>query len=172
MRAPSSRRWLVSISAVLATAVGVAAAAAARRSPARAPAVEAIVDPPADRSRRALGVAAPAPPGEPAASLGPAARPSTPPPEDEAIRRIRAAVDAAPAVAVALAREDESAHPESPFAEERSLLEMRALVHLGEIAAARIEATAFFERHPDSPLGASVFRLTGVHPVPRLPQSR
>jgi hypothetical protein len=45
---------------------------------------------------------------------------------------------------------------------------MRALVHVGQIAVARDAARQFFERHPDSPLGRLVFRLTGMRPLPPL----
>jgi len=47
---------------------------------------------------------------------------------------------------------------------------MKALVHLGRIAAARDEATAFFEQHLESPWAERVERLTGVHPHGRGPR--
>lgn len=80
------------------------------------------------------------------------------------MERLRAIVDSDPVAALALAREDERRAPEGRFADERSFLAMKALVHLGKIAAARDEATGFFEKHPESAWGERVERLTGVHP--------
>ena len=82
------------------------------------------------------------------------------------MERIRADVDERPEVAVSLAQEGEAQFPAGRYADERSYLRMRALVHLGEIVVAREAAAKFFERHPDSSLGRSVFRLTGMRPPP------
>lgn len=86
------------------------------------------------------------------------------PVEGTPMDRLRALVDVDPAAALALAREDERRAPDSPEGDERSFCAMQALVHLGRIAAARDEATDFFARHPESPWGARVERLTGAHP--------
>ncbi len=80
--------------------------------------------------------------------------------EVDPMERLRALVDADPAAALALARADERA----PSADERSFLAMRALVHLGRIAAARDEAAEFFQKYPESSWAERVERLTGVHP--------
>jgi hypothetical protein len=82
--------------------------------------------------------------------------------------RLRADVDERPAAAVALAEQGEARFPAGRYSDERAWLHMRALVHLGDIGRARTVAEAFFERHPDSPLGRSVFRLTGMRPRPPL----
>jgi len=81
--------------------------------------------------------------------------------------QLRSAVDAQPAQALELARRAQARFPRGARADERSLLKMRALVHLGQIAAARDEAVLFFRLFPQSPLGADVQRLTGAHPRPR-----
>ena len=81
------------------------------------------------------------------------------------MERLRALVDSDPAAALALAREDERRSPEARFGDERSFIVMRALVHLGNIAPARDEATAFFQKHPESVWAERVERLTGVHPT-------
>jgi hypothetical protein len=82
---------------------------------------------------------------------------------------VRAEVERDPARAIALADEADRRFPEGRHADERSLLRMRSLVNLGRIGAARDEATTFFRRHGDSPLGEDVWRLTGVHPPPPAP---
>lgn len=80
------------------------------------------------------------------------------------MERLRAIVDSDPVAALALAQEEAQRSPKSPVADERSFYTMQALVHLGQISAARGEATTFFEKHPESPWGERVERLTGVHP--------
>jgi hypothetical protein len=89
---------------------------------------------------------------------------AAPPHEVDPMERLRALVDSDPAAALALTREDEQRSPQGRFGDERSFLAMRALVHLGKIAAARDEATAFFQKYPQSPWAERVERLTGVHP--------
>jgi hypothetical protein len=86
--------------------------------------------------------------------------------EDELLARLRAEVDVRPAVAIRLADEGEALFPDGPSADERQYVRMRALVHLGEIVAAREAAERFFVRHPQSPLARHVFRLTGMRPRP------
>jgi hypothetical protein len=95
--------------------------------------------------------------------------PSGPPAEDEAalMTRLRSLVDPRPAEALELVRLGGRRYPAGSFADERSLLAMRALVHLDRIAAARDEAVLFFQRFPESRLAGAVSRLTGVHPRPR-----
>jgi hypothetical protein len=131
---------------------------------------------------------APPPPGETATSPFPPPGPplpTAPPPlppagaapsgdeiEDALIERLRAAVDEDPAGALELAREIERRHPDGDRSDEREWLEMRALVHLGDIAAARDAAEEFFERHPESPFAPDVHRLTGVRPRPIPPIER
>jgi len=83
------------------------------------------------------------------------------------MERLRRVVDRQPRRALALAREAERRFPRSRVGDERALLKMRALVHLGQIAPARDEAVLFFKRFPGSPLAARVQRLTGAHPRPR-----
>jgi len=108
--------------------------------------------------------AKPMPSPPPQARAVPSAARATPPHEVDPMERLRALVDSDPAAALALAREDEQRSPQGRFADERSVLAMRALVHLGKIAAARDEATAFFQKYPQSPWAERVERLTGVHP--------
>ena len=81
--------------------------------------------------------------------------------------RLRTLVDPRPAEALRLARLGAHRFPAGRFADERSLLVMRALVHLNQIAAARDEAVLFFRRFPRSALAAQVSQLTGAHPRPR-----
>jgi hypothetical protein len=87
--------------------------------------------------------------------------------EDQLMARLRRTVDPRPRLALELARQAERRFPDSAHGDERSLLKMRALVHLGQIAAARDEAMSFHQRFPRSPLAAEVQRLTGAHPRPR-----
>ena len=49
---------------------------------------------------------------------------------------------------------------------------MRAWVNLDQIAAARDEAAAFFQRFPQSPYAPRVAELTGVHPRPPVGHSK
>lgn len=95
--------------------------------------------------------------------------PEVKPSEAELLSQLRALVDAQPAAALALAEEARRQFPDGPTADERSLLEMQALVHVDRIADARVQATAFFQRYPGSPFAERVFRLTGMHPRPRPP---
>ncbi len=84
--------------------------------------------------------------------------------------RLRDEVDRNPALAIEIAREAERRYPQGRYADERAFLEMRALVHLNRISAARERAEEFFGRHRTSPFAERVHRLTGVHPRPRLPR--
>jgi hypothetical protein len=81
-------------------------------------------------------------------------------PLDEA----RGLVQSQPERALRLLSEGVAADPDS--ADERSFLKMRAWVNLDQIAAARDEAAAFFQRFPQSPYAPRVTELTGVHPRP------
>jgi hypothetical protein len=119
---------------------------------------EASPEPPPPPAPPALPTA-PAPHAEPAPPAATAA-----PTEEQEMARLRALVDADPAGALALAREAEALFPAGRFADERSLLSMRALVHLEKIALARDQATLFFEKHEGSAWAEQVERLTGVHP--------
>jgi len=83
------------------------------------------------------------------------------------MERLRAAVDADPRAAVELGREGERRFADGAYADERTWLEMRALVHLGDIHGARERAYDFYDRFPESQYGERVFRLTGLHPHPR-----
>ena len=110
---------------------------------------------------QALGGGAGVTPGSaPAAATRPRAQPA----EGVKMERLRSLADDDPWAALELSREIEREFPSGQMVDERSLLTMRALVHLGRIAAARDEATAFFEQHPESPWAERVERLTGVHP--------
>ena len=91
-------------------------------------------------------------------------RPQAQPAESEKMERLRSLVDTDPSAALELSRQIERELPSGQMADERSLLAMKALVHLGKIAVARDEATAFFQKYPESPWAQRVERLTGVHP--------
>lgn len=85
--------------------------------------------------------------------------------EPELLALLRATVDPSPREALELA-ELHRVRFQDVHAEERALYQMQALVHLGEIVDARNLAGEFFAHYPQSPLGARVERLTGVHPRP------
>lgn len=132
---------------------------------------------PAAPSPGPLSPAPPAPPSPSPASSEPVAAPPPPrtappaPPslsEPELTARVRALVDDDPAAALRLADACDRRFP-AAGADERSLLRMRALVHLGRIGDARSEAEQFFERFPGSPHRPDAYRLTGVHPRPAPP---
>ncbi|HEY3449422.1 MAG TPA: hypothetical protein VGK67_23915 [Myxococcales bacterium] len=89
---------------------------------------------------------------------------SRPPSDEELTVRLRAVVDASPEEALALAAEAERAFPSSRFADERSFLVMRALVHLNRIGEARNAAAEFHRRFPESAWAEQVGRLTGYQP--------
>jgi hypothetical protein len=168
-RAPTPRRRSLAVVAAAALAA-VASVLALRPGPAAAPAAPPAV-PTAERAAEApapvaLPAPAPAEPASPPAPAAPASRAAAA--EEDLMDRLRADVDARPDVAIALAEQGEELFPSGRYADERSWLHMRALVHLGDIGKARTVAEAFFERHPESPLGRSVFRLTGMRPRPRL----
>ena len=88
------------------------------------------------------------------------------------MERLRSTIDADPASALDLALEGERHYPNGSYADERAFLKMRTLVHLQQIAPARVEAEAFFERYPESAWRRQVSRLTGVHPRPAPRSSR
>jgi hypothetical protein len=170
MRAPETKRGarlrVFGAAAAVAIAGGLLALRA-ERGPARAaPAVAAapVAAQPAPVPE-AVPRAAPAALAAPMAQAPAAARPGS---EEDLMDHVRAEVDARPEVAVALAEDGEVRFPSGRYADERAFLRMRALVHLGEIGVARAAAAEFFERHPDSPLGRYVFRLTGMRPPPVL----
>jgi len=101
----------------------------------------------------------------------PAAPPAAPAPaapaadaEDALTAQLRATVDEQPQVALTIADQVDAAFPSGRYADERAWLRMRALVHLGDIGKARTIAGEFFERHPQSPYGPQVWRLTGMSP--------
>jgi hypothetical protein len=80
---------------------------------------------------------------------------------------LRDVVHSDPRRALELIENGERELHRSRFSDERALLKMHALVHLGRIAAARDEAVKLLRRNPGSPLAGRVYRLTGVHPRPR-----
>ena len=141
---------------------------------------EAPVAAPVTEAAPTVAAVPTAPPAPPVAAAVPAAPPpapasrapaeplaaATPASEEEHVARLREVVDADPAAAVALAEDGEARFPGGTYSDERAYHRMRALVHLGEIGVARAAAGEFFERHPESPLGRDVFRLTGMRPPP------
>lgn len=171
MRAPATKRGRRIPVALAAAAFAIAGALLAIRAEGgssraeQAPAVAPAVAQSAAASAPAAQLPAAAAPAAPAAASRAAGAPAT---DDELVERERAEVDVHPEAAVALADEGEARFPSGPHADERAFLKMRALVHLGEIGVARAAAAQFFERHPESPLGRDVFRLTGMRPPPVL----
>jgi hypothetical protein len=112
---------------------------------------------------KAAPPAAPVTSAEGAATGAPAASRAVDP-EEDAMERLRALVDEQPRIALALADAADADFPAGRHADERAYLRMRALVHLGDIGQARTVAGEFFERHPESPYGRFVYRLTGMRP--------
>ena len=153
----------VVVTAAIGTVVLLVTSAGAAPPPA---AVTAM--PPAPQQAAPVDVT-PAAPSAPAATrAAPAAPRSGNAAEDALMARLREEVDLHPETAIALADEGDVHHPDGSLSDERAFLRMRALVHLGDIGTAREAARVFFERHPDSPLARSVFRLTGMRPMPKL----
>jgi hypothetical protein len=158
------RAWLAAGSA-LAVLAGVLAAGTVL-SDLREPPAPPAVSPPAGEGRaegrdRSTEVEA-APASSPAAA---ASQPApVPRAEEHLMERLRAAVDDQPTLALAIADEGDASFSAGPLSDERSYLRMRALVHLGDIGKARTVAGEFFQRHPQSPYGSSVYRLTGMRP--------
>jgi hypothetical protein len=173
MRAQRSTRarrlWLVA-GAVVAFAGGAGLVAALPDDrPSATPATrEAPATP--DATPAAAAPAAPAASGEGAPTGAPAVSRAVGP-EEDAMERLRAVVDEQPQVALALADAADADFPSGRHADERAYLRMRALVHLGDIGKARTIAGEFFERHPESPYGRFVYRLTGMRPRPIGPPS-
>jgi len=170
MRAPTSSRksstWITAALGVALLGGGLALwAASGEPDGARnAPAPAARADPAPALAHRAPAVAPPSAPAvEPLASVQAAPAPSL---EEEVTVRLRTEAEEHPDAAVLLADDAEQRFPGGPHAEERAYLKMRALVHLGDIVAARDAATRFFDQHPQSALGRYVFRLTGMRPRP------
>jgi hypothetical protein len=94
--------------------------------------------------------------------------PAGPAPLDEPalMARLRTSVKPEPAQALALADEGDRRFGESPFAEERRALAIRALINLQRMGAARSRAYGFLERYPDGPFSAEIAAMTGVHVTP------
>jgi hypothetical protein len=158
------RAWIAAFSTLAALSALLAAGAASEGSTATPVAASVPAPPPPP----AIEDAAPARSAPPAAAAAAAAAPAPAPPaastEENLMERLRAAVDGEPTLALAIADQGDAAFPSGPLAEERSYLRMRALVHLGDIGKARTVAGEFFERHPESPYGRFVYRLTGMRP--------
>ena len=160
MTRPGSNGRRVAITAAVVAVVAGIWAVSARREVTRVatpevsapPAAPEPAPPPAETQR-----AQPAPPS--AATLDP---------EVALTERVRDAVEPDPSAAVALVEQGEREFPGGALSDERSFLKMRALVNLGHIGRARDEATEFFRRYPESPWAERVWRLTGVHPTPRV----
>ena len=89
--------------------------------------------------------------------------------EADLMARLRTEVESNPGIARDLAQDLERRFPGSEMSDERALLSMQALVHLGKIAEARSEATSFYDHFPESPLTERVLRLTGMH-LPQRPR--
>lgn len=167
--APGRRRWM-------AAAAGFAAVATVALLATRG---DAPAAPAAPRPAPAVATPAPAPAPAPAAAPLPEAAPAAPTArpvpasfspgsEEHLMEVLRAEVDERPELAIALAEQGDALFPSGRQGDERAYLHMRALVHLGDIGKARTVAGEFFERYPESPLGRTVFRLTGMRPRPRL----
>jgi hypothetical protein len=156
------RGWIAAFSTLAALSALLAAGAA--REGSTAATVAASVPAPPPPATEAMEDAAPLRSAPPAAAAAPAPAPPAASTEEHLMERLRATVDAEPTLALAIADEGDAAFPSGPLADERSYLKMRALVHLGDIGKARTVAGEFFERHPESPYGRSVYRLTGMRP--------
>jgi hypothetical protein len=106
--------------------------------------------------------------------LGCASRADGPPPatapavldEPALMASLRASVKSEPAQALAFADEGDRRFGESPLAEERRALAIRALINLQRIGAARSRAYGFLGRYPDGPFSADIAAMTGVHVTP------
>jgi len=167
----SARRWLLAAGLAAAVAIVVVSSSHGERSGASSPPAAPSASeerPPPPPVPSSPPPAAPAPP----AAAVPVGVPAAPPSEEALLERLRALADSRPAAAVEAARDSERLHPGGRHADERSYLKMRALVHLGDISAAREEAYLFHERHPGSPYAERVQRLTGLHPPHRPPSVR
>jgi hypothetical protein len=92
--------------------------------------------------------------------------------EPALMEKLRGDVKPNPASALALADEGEQRFADSPSAEERRALAIRALINLDRIGAARSRAYQFLARYPDGPYSAHVAVMTGVHPTPTGPSQR
>jgi alkanesulfonate monooxygenase SsuD/methylene tetrahydromethanopterin reductase-like flavin-dependent oxidoreductase (luciferase family) len=79
---------------------------------------------------------------------------------------LRASVKPDPAKALALADEGERQFGESPLAEERRALAIRALINLQRIGTARSRAYGFLVRYPNGPYSSEIALMTGVHAPP------
>jgi hypothetical protein len=100
----------------------------------------------------------------PAPAAAPAAPARAADPEEALTEELRALVDEHPQAALALADRADQTFPSGRLADERDWLRVRAIVNLGDIGKARTVAGEFFERHPQSPYGVQVWRLTGMSP--------
>jgi hypothetical protein len=90
--------------------------------------------------------------------------------EPALMANLRARVKSEPATALSLADEGDRRFGESPFAEERRALAIRALVNLQRIGAARSRAYGFLGRYPEGPFSGEVAAMTGVHVTPSRPR--
>lgn len=79
---------------------------------------------------------------------------------------LRASVRLEPAKALGLADEGERRFGETPLAEERRALAIRALINLQRIGTARSRAYGFLIRYPNGPYSAEIATMTGVHATP------
>lgn len=92
-----------------------------------------------------------------------AARPVDARPAEHDLAALDALLARDPAGALAAARSDDAAYPSSPLCAERRWVEIQALVHMGEIGAARSEAYDFYAAYPDHPREGAIEAMTGMH---------
>ena len=92
--------------------------------------------------------------------------------ESALMTRLRTEVKSEPSSALSLSDEGERRFGDSPSAEERRALAIRALINLDRIGAARSRAYEFLERYPQGPYTANVAAMTGVHVTPHGPGAK
>jgi hypothetical protein len=79
--------------------------------------------------------------------------------EMDRLARVREAMGADPARALALAEQGHAQFPRGVFRQERDALAIGALVELGRAGEAKARARAFVEKHPESPFAEGMRKV-------------
>jgi hypothetical protein len=136
---------------------------------AQAPVPSPAANAPAQASRAVA--AKPAAPAVAASDPTPSAQPEAQPEEGRSVKdetahlaSMRSAAHSDPARALAMAAEGNARFPKGIFGQEREVIAIQSLAALGRRDEARTRAEAFLARHPKSPFGETLRRVTGIDP--------
>jgi len=156
-----SRKLVIVIVALLATAVGVFLF----RTPSRSHAVEPVISDVVSRASEEAPLVGEVAPSPVTAASAPGQPPVTTPAESALMAELRATLGkGTPQATLDLGRKLERLYPDGVLAEERSLYVIDALIALDRIPDMRDEARRHLAKWPGTETSDRVMARTGVHP--------